>query len=223
MANTGLSDLDELALRARDADSKVLFLEAVQAYRAGAYRSAVTSAWTVVVYDIISKLRELSLGGDNNASGFVKNLETAVAHQEIRPLQEIERSILDVAVRQFELLGAHEKTDLERLQADRNLCAHPALMRDGQIFQPTPELVRTHLVHVATHLLRHAPVQGKAALDQLLTEIGRPSFPDDKQRVFSVLSERLSRAKDALVRNLVVMLLKNLFPQGEHRPPSARR
>ncbi|MFP2925157.1 hypothetical protein ACLESO_08065 [Pyxidicoccus sp. 3LG] len=219
MATTGLSDLDELALRVRDADSKVLFLEAVQAYRAGAYRSAVTSAWIAVVYDIISKLRELNLGGDKNASAFVKKLEEAVEREEIRTLQEIERTILEVAGGQFDLLGPHERSDLERLQADRNLCAHPALMADGQIFQPTPELVRTHLVHVATHLLRHPPVQGKAALNQLVTEIGRPSFPDDRQRALEVLSERLGRAKDVLVRNLVVVLLKNLM-KATGTPPS---
>jgi hypothetical protein len=215
----GLSDLDELGLRVRDADSKGLFLESVQAYRAGAYRSAVTSAWIAVVYDIISKIRELSLGGDRNASGFVRKLDDAVDREDIRSLQEIERTILEVAATQFDLLGPHEKSDLERLQADRNLCAHPALLADGQIFHPTPELVRTHLVHVATHLLRHPPVQGKAALNQLLTEIGRPSFPDDTERAQEVLKERLGRAKDVLVRNLVNVLLKTLTKATE-TPPS---
>ncbi|NMO14210.1 hypothetical protein HPC49_28835 [Pyxidicoccus fallax] len=219
MATAGLSDLDELALRVRDADSKVLFLEAVQAYRAGAYRSAVTSVWIAVVFDTISKLRELNLSGDKNAATFVKNLEKAIEQKEIRSLQDIERTILDVAESQFELLGPHERSDLERLQSDRNLCAHPALLADGQIFQPTPELVRTHLVHVATHLLRHPPVQGKAALTQLLAEIGRPSFPSDQQRVHEVVSEKLRRAKDVLVRNLVVVLLKNLMSATE-APPS---
>ncbi|NOJ92346.1 hypothetical protein HMI51_05245 [Corallococcus coralloides] len=208
-----------MILRVRDAESKVLFSEAVQAYRAGAYRSAVTSAWNAVVFDIISKLRELSLGGDKNASLFVKNLEQAIEQKDIRSLQDIERTVLDVAESQFELLGPHERSDLERLQADRNLCAHPALLTDGQIFQPTPELVRAHLVHVATHLLRHPPVQGKSALSQLVAEIGRPSFPGDQQRAREVVSEKLGRAKDVLVRNLVVVVLKNLMNATE-APPS---
>jgi hypothetical protein len=133
-----LSDLDELSLRVRDADSRVLFLEAVQAQRGGAYRSAITSTWIAVVFDIISKLRELSLGGDQNAAKFVEKLEKAVKVNNIPSLQAIERTILDVAERDFELLGPHERNDLERLQQDRNLCAHPALLTEGKIFQPTP-------------------------------------------------------------------------------------
>ena len=36
---------------------------------------------------------------------------------------------------------------LERLREDRHLCAHPAFSAEALLFEPTPELVRMHLVN----------------------------------------------------------------------------
>ncbi|HYO73106.1 MAG TPA: hypothetical protein VEU33_44290, partial [Archangium sp.] len=151
--SVAITDLDELVLRVRDIESKVLYAEAIQAYRAGALRAAVTAVWISVVYDLIAKIRELSLGGDKNATKFVEALDRAVAQEDVPALQRIEGAILDTAADDFELLSAHEKVDLERLRDDRNLCAHPALVAEHTIFQPTPELTRAHLVHVGLHVL----------------------------------------------------------------------
>lgn len=204
-----ITDLDELVLKVRDPESKSLFGEAVQAFRAGVFRSAVTSTWIAVVADVFSKVRELAISGDKNAAAFIQRLDTAVSSEDIPTLQKIESGILAVAADEFELLSPQEHEDLARLQRDRNLCAHPALVSDQSLFQPTPELVRVHLVHAGSHLLRHPPVQGKSALARVVSEIARPSFPQDPERAFAYLAERLARAKDALVRNLIVVLLKN--------------
>jgi hypothetical protein len=49
-----VSDLDELLLSVRDPTSKSYILEAINAYRGGALRSAIISTWIAVSYDIIS-------------------------------------------------------------------------------------------------------------------------------------------------------------------------
>src|SRR5713226_5581239 len=151
MSVSAVTDLDELILRVRDTESRVLYGEAVQAYRASAFRSAVTSTWIALVYDLFAKIRELSLAGDKNAMKFIEDLNRAVESKDVPTLQRIESSILKTASQDFELLSAHESVDLARLQEDRNLCAHPALVAEQTVFQPAPELVRTHLVHAALH------------------------------------------------------------------------
>ncbi len=60
MNNLRLTDLDELVLTVRDKVSLSYILEAVNTYRAGAYRAAIVSTWIAVSYDIIAKIRELN-------------------------------------------------------------------------------------------------------------------------------------------------------------------
>ncbi|MBD2609761.1 MAG: hypothetical protein RMY62_004475 [Nostoc sp. ZfuVER08] len=63
-----LTDLDELVLTIRDKSSRSYILEAVNAYRGGAYRAAIVATWIAVSYDIIAKIRELASQSDRQAS-----------------------------------------------------------------------------------------------------------------------------------------------------------
>ena len=203
-----LADLDELTLTVRDKDSRLYIGEAIDAYRGGAYRAAIMSAWIAVVTDIISKIRELAGQGDAKAAAIITNLDNAVQNNNIQQLQKIESELLNQAQNEFEFLSQQESTDLERLKVDRNFCAHPAFVAEGVLFQPQPDLVRAHIVHAITHLLRHQPVQGKSALARIKAEIVRPSFPNELENVEKLLGAKyLDRAKQSLVRNLIASLL----------------
>jgi hypothetical protein len=207
-----LMDLDELVLTVRDKTSQSYILEAVNTYRGGAYRAAVISAWIAVAYDIISKIRELAGQGDPAASQFILQLDGAIQRNDITRLSVIEEQLLEIAHRDFEFLSRQEFENLLRLKRDRNICAHPAFADDEILFQPTAEITRAHIVHAILHLLQHRPMQGKSALNKILADIQRPSFPTEPQRIADFLSDKyLNRAKDALVRNLVIVLLKTLL------------
>ena len=51
--DTGFVDLDILLTRIRQAQSKVYFLDAVKAYKAGALRASLTAAWVALVSDLL--------------------------------------------------------------------------------------------------------------------------------------------------------------------------
>lgn len=217
-----LADLDDLILTVRDRSSRSYVSEAVRAYRAGAYRSAIMSTWIAVAYDIISKIRELASQGDAAAVAFSANLNNAVQQYEqgnaaaISQLQGIENDLLRQAHTQFEFLSAQEHVDLQRLKQDRNLCAHPAFTSQSLLFQPSPEVVRTHLVHAIRHLLQHPPVQGQSALARLKADLLQPSFPTEQAAVSEFLRHRyLLHVKDALLDNFVTVFLKILVRQCE--------
>jgi hypothetical protein len=72
-----LADLDELILRCHDERARSYIVEAVGCYRAGAYRSAIAATWVAVCYDIIDKLRDLSLAGDEGAESVIETLDAA--------------------------------------------------------------------------------------------------------------------------------------------------
>lgn len=214
-----LTDLDDLLLSVRNKNSATYVQEAIIAYRTGAYRAAITSTWIAVCYDIVSKLRELAAQNDNGAVTFIENFDTQIKNKNIPKLQDLENSLLKRAVDDFEFISIDEHKDLERLKEDRNLCAHPTYTDNQLLFQPTPELVRSHIVHSILHLLQRQPVQGKSAIDKVCADLESRAFPQTQEEVFEFLNDRyLRRAKVAFVRNLLIVLLKKLFSEDVSYP-----
>jgi hypothetical protein len=207
-----LEDLDELTLRCRDERARLYISEAVSSYRAGAFRSTIVATWIAVCFDVIEKLRELSLAGDKEAEKFVQELDTTRRTGDLTRALKFERELLEIAKEKFELISPLEYIDLERLQADRNRCAHPSLTSDDKAYTPSAELARLHLHSAVTHLLQHPPVQGKYALDRLTQEIDSEYFPStSKDARIAFSSGPLRRPRESLVRNLVLVLTKALL------------
>ncbi len=210
-----LTDLDELAASVRDRVSRSYVEEAIASYRAHAFRAAVVSTWTAVAFDIISKLRELAAQGDGAATQMVEMFNRATENQAIDHQLRLERTLLDDAKDRFGLLTSAEFDDLANLRRDRHRCAHPAFDGD-ELFQPSPEQVRAHIVHGVSHLLSQPPMQGKAALKRVLADLLQPSFPADQSRATSFLrSKYLDRAKDALIRSILSVCMKIIIRHSE--------
>lgn len=162
MSLKNLHSLDELLTSVRDPESKKLAQEAVAAYQAGAWRSSILSIWVAVCADVISKLREISTGGDAAALTEINQLDEWINAKDLRNLQQFENSLIDLARDKFGMLLPHEAVDMDRLRDDRHLCAHPAFVSDDLLFSPKPELVRSHIVHSILHLLSRPPCKGNS-------------------------------------------------------------
>lgn len=207
-----LTDLDELALNVRDETARSYILEAIVAYRGGAYRASIISTWIAVGFDIISKIRELAAQDNKQAKDFINNLDQAIASNNKKRLQDIEGNLLKDAKNDFEFISEQEAVDFHRLKEDRNLCAHPVFISGDILFEPEPERVRMHIVHSIKHLLQHQPVQGKSAISRIKRDIKSNAFPLSEDEAYSFLNTRyLDRAKKVLVGNLIILLLKALL------------
>lgn len=211
-----LMALDELILKIRNQETKEYFSEAINAYNAGAYRASIMSLWIAVVYDIISKIKELNIQEDPQAKQYVNKIDTAIENNDINTFLSIEQDVLEVAYNKFEFLSFQEHKDLERLKIDRHRCAHPTFSDKDSLFQPVPELVRTHLVYSVKHLLKHQPIQGKSALDRIKKDITSNTFPREFDNVYKFLKIKyLKYAKNSLVRNLIIVLLKEFLREHD--------
>ncbi|MGA9487963.1 MAG: hypothetical protein WBV25_12970, partial [Methylocella sp.] len=73
-----LVDLDAELIRIRDFRSRLYFSDALKAYRAGAFRAAISSAWVALAYDLLRKYRELNGLGDQEARTFLTTWDNAV-------------------------------------------------------------------------------------------------------------------------------------------------
>ncbi|WP_338496375.1 hypothetical protein V5F23_20520 [Pseudomonas sp. WP18] len=207
-----LSDLDELVLKCRDEKAKSYIREAVACYKSGAFRSSIVSTWIAVAFDIIDKYKELSLAGDKQAEGVIQAFEAARVANDISASLKFERELLTNARDKFQLISHVEFTDLDRLQQDRNRCAHPSMTVDSEIFNPPAELARVHMRSAVEYLLQYPPAQGKYALALLLKEVDSGYFPADTEKaVVAFRNGPLLKARSALVTSFIVVLLKKFF------------
>ncbi|MFA1551475.1 hypothetical protein [Actinomadura chokoriensis] len=200
---------EELLSLVRDRESRQYVGEAIRAYQAGAHRAAIVSVWIAVSLDIIGKIRERATAGDGEARTYVENLDRTIESGSIKALQDNERSILDVARDKFELIDTREHTELSRLRDDRHICAHPAFVKIDEIFEPTPELVRTHLSVAVDALLSKTPTPGKAAIERFKRDFESNSFPRSSDDVTSYLRDTFYRnGKTSMRRNLSELIIK---------------
>lgn len=221
MFHGNLADFEELVQSVRDRNSREYIGEAATNYRSRCFRSAITATWVAVTYDIISKIRELSQQ-DGAARLFIERVDRAISLRVSNPveskkqLQGIEGELLQVAHGTFEFLTDHELRNMERLYDDRNLCAHPAFAGEDYLYQPSPELVRMHIVHAIVDLLQHPPVQGRSSLKSLKSDLLQPSFPMTQTTVSEFMEERyFKNIKSGLVNNVITVLLKAIVKHSE--------
>ncbi|PCM46096.1 hypothetical protein [Marinobacter sp. ANT_B65] len=207
-----LSNLDELIQNVRNVHAKNYLNESIAAYRTGAYRASLITTWIAVCVDIIEKIRELSLSEDPAAKKWEQQLDK-IQPNDPRAMLDFERDLLNIACDELQLISTIEKSHLERLKDDRNICAHPTFSDDGSQFSPPAELALAYIVQSANYLLVHPPVKGKVIVQRLYELINEPSFPEDEEKAFTLLSSEnnLGRVKDSGVRNLAILILKRIF------------
>ena len=137
-----LSDLDELVLRCRSDASRTYIREAVGCYYASANRAAVSTVWISVVFDLIDKIKELSITGNGAAISLIEQFEKYQQNIDrgdetsVRPALEFERNLLERARTDFELLDAQQYQDLARIRDDRHRCVHPTFQQTGAPYTP---------------------------------------------------------------------------------------
>ena len=142
----------------------------------------------------------------------VNDLDHAIEAGDNRKMQTFESELITKANKDLQLLAPHEYIAFERLQRDRHLCAHPAFVVRDELYQPTPELVRSHIVHALQYLLVRAPLQGKSAIARFDTDLLGSSFPATAEDIGSFIRTRyLDRAKDVLVINLLKAIVSAPF------------
>ena len=218
-----LADLNELTLLCRTAEARSYLSEAVASYNVNAFRSSIIATWNAVVFDFLHKLRELDLTGDKQAKAKLAEFEVirAGGASKLKEALDFERGLLASAENEFELLTPTERLDLDRLQEDRNRCAHPSMQSADEPYQPPAELARTHIRNAVQHLLSKEPVQGKAAFDRIVAEIKSPYFPRTEALARQHFDAGpLRRARRPLIRSLVIGLCKSLL--NDNNPPDER-
>ena len=217
-----LADIEALSLSCRLDQSKEYIAEAIRCYKAGAFRAAIVSTWIAVVFDLIDKIRELSLSGDAAAKELEKKYETYIDQIEqnnqdgFKCALAFEREILETCRDKLEFFDPQQFIDLTRLREDRHRCPHPSFQKVGVPYYPCAEQARVHIRNAVVHVLAQPPVQGKAALAQLKILVGSAYFPTDTQKAAAQLeNSELKNATEALVRAFIDQLVFDFLKKSD--------
>lgn len=132
-----MRDMSLLSQSVQDDSVRRLVNEVINAMNGGARRSALVSLWVAVIVDLMNKTRDLAEGGDGQARGFIASVDSAVDQDEIKEFLRYENDLVDFAETKLEILDRQEAVQLKRIQADRNLCAHPSFSAEAELFSPT--------------------------------------------------------------------------------------
>jgi len=204
-----IADLDELALKCQNNKASTHIQEAIACYQAGAMRAAIISTWIAVAFDFIDKIHSLETQGDAQAKKFAEEFRKIRQDSDLKGSLIFERQILDRAHKDLQLISDLEYIDLSRLFEDRNRCAHPSMITDEELYQPTAELARYLMRSAVSSMLSQPPTSGKAALNQLKEQVRGDYFPTDtKNARIQLGAGYLCKPRTALVRNFVIVLLK---------------
>jgi hypothetical protein len=218
--NETLIDIEVLTLRCRSEQSKTYISDAVLCYRSGAYRATIVSVWIAVIFDLVDKIRELSVAGESRAVVIWNKYEKYIQQiedgndQGIKGALEFERELIGICRKELQFFDQQQMVDLERLREDRHRCAHPSFQRIGEPYRPSAEQARLHLTNAVSHVLSQPPVQGKAQLARLQSLVGSAYFPlDVGQAVTQLRASALGRANEALVNAFIDMAVFGYFKQ----------
>lgn len=159
-----LLDLDELIFYCTEDKVKPILLEAINCYKAQAYRASILTCWIAVTVDAgfkINKLAELNCSEAKKLreeqqdiikelnSGDDKKIKSAIT-KSTNFETDLSKNLLALNV-----INNIEQNYLNQLKDDRNLCGHPSYTDNyiDEIFQPSAEHARMHLRRVVDVLL----------------------------------------------------------------------
>ncbi|WP_316784321.1 hypothetical protein [Streptomyces sasae] len=203
-----MQSLEERIARVWHQEVRPLVDDAFRCHSTGTPRAAIVATWTAVCTDIIHKLYQLAEDGDGKAAEIVAKLNEARGKLDgtaIKIVEDVEKKLLEDAL-DLELIDGIEHRQLLRLKEDRNLCAHPSLRSLGDVFAPTADYARAHLVAALDALLVHPPTQGRKAFDRYIAHVDDPSFVGHAGYLVQMFAQRV---KSSAWKQIVAIAAKH--------------
>lgn len=209
--------LDEYSIEQRatqifEARSREYFSEVLGCYTAGNYRSAVVMLWSVVVCDLLFKLQHLvDIYEDQKAKVILAEISGLQKDNERSSVWETK--LLELVAEQTQLLDIVERENLQNLQRQRHLAAHPVVKNNFQLHRPNRDMARALIRNALDDLLTKAPMLSNKIVDSLVEDIEKASdiLIDDSKLKTYLESKYFSRFTPEVEKAVFKALWKFVF------------
>lgn len=162
--------IDKSADRIKINETKENFKEVLSCYYNGNYRSAIVLLYSVVITDILFKLKNLEeTYGDVKAINILNSIK---ASQENNPTSsQWEEDLINKVREQTNLIDLSEKNFIDSLKKLRHLCAHPVLSQNYNLFNPNKETVKAHIRNMLECVLLKPSFFSRVIFDDFIQDI----------------------------------------------------
>jgi len=168
-----------------------------------------------LAFDLIQKYRELASLGEPEATTFIVEWDTAVANSDTSKLTKLEASLLDHAHTKLSMFSAAGLRSLKRLREDRHTSAHPAYISTEELYEPSDELARAHIMAAIEIVLAQKPIRGRGIIESFGADLVSPGFPYDVGASLNYVEQKyLAHMRDATVKNFGTVLAKSLIREN---------
>lgn len=210
MIENKLSDLEVLLTSIKNTNVKSYATDAVNCYYTGAYRAAILSIWIALVLDLYKKAEYISENfNDAAATKLINDIENIRKNQ--GKASNWEDKVLDEAFNNLKIINQIQYDKLNLIKSDRHLCAHPVLDEFDNLYQPTAEETRSHIVNAITLVLSQNAIFGKNYTDKILGLLMDNYLIAEKKAIESKLRKKYLESSDINSRKqLIKTLLKIL-------------
>ena len=193
--------------------TKEYFEEVLINYQTKSYRSSVVMLWSVVISDLIYKLRHLEdVYDDDKAKSILQGMKSAQAKDPKSSTWELK--LIERTWKETQLLSSSNYVDFEYLQQQRHLSAHPVLDEESILHCPSKDTVRALIRSSLEGLLIKPPFLAKNILKEILIDLSENKEGLDTYKKIGnfVKSKYISRLsigiKGAIFRSLWKLVFK---------------
>lgn len=209
--------MDEYSIEKRSekifhSKTKEYFEEVVSSYREGNYRSATVMLWSVVVCDLLFKLKYMvDMYGDSVASGIIDKV--GKIQEENERSSEWELKLVELISERTKLLEISDVMHLRHLQQQRHLAAHPVLSKDLELHRPNRETVRALIRNAIDGILMKPPIYTTKVFDEFINDLAESKdiLIDDAKLKTYLESKYFAHAGIELVKSIFRSLWKLVF------------
>ena len=146
------------------------FKEILESYHNGNYRSTIVMLYTVVICDLIYKLKELDeIYNDKKAKQILKEIAVFQDKNPKSPTWETE--LVKMISERLTLFDISTFENIKSLQQHRHISAHPVLKKDYILYSPNKETTRAHLRNMLEDVLTKPPLISKEIFKEIVIDL----------------------------------------------------
>lgn len=204
------------------------FDEVLSSYSNGNYRSAIVMLYSVTIFDLMSKLKELSDKYSDEKSRKLLDKINKSRLENGKSKSSWEKELVDSLYNDTEFLNLEQYTQLNHLYEYRNFCAHPALTEDNELITPSKEITIANIKIILENILIKPPIFIKDIFDSLTEDLESKADEFEGLKEYEYLKNYLInkyflRMNDNMIKKIFESLWKITFISKDQRCQKNRR
>ncbi len=151
-------------------NTKEYFKEVYQTFINGNYRSSIVMLYSVLICDLVYKLRDLrDIYGETTAQKILTEIETIQKANPASP--EWESKLIEFIKTRTSFFESSDIVAIESLQKFRHLSAHPVLNSADLLYSPNRETVQSLIRNILEGVLTNPPFFSNKIFDTMLLDL----------------------------------------------------